>query len=180
MYPERTLPRTNEAIQRPAPGFRRRGAAATGKFTSSAQIAEAARLSLLCSTPPGGTGCPPGGVFVFCHPLLAAGVRFTSSAAGEDEKGRRIMSERYESVWDALSDTREEAANMRLRSDLATAVIRKIEAAQWTQREAAMKCGITQPRLNDLMRGRISRFSLDALVNIATALGCDVRIAVGV
>ena len=90
------------------------------------------------------------------------------------------MSERYENVWDALSDTREEAANMRLRSDLAAAVMRKIEAAQWTQREAAMKCGITQPRLNDLMRGRISRFSLDALVNIATALGCDVRIAVGV
>ena len=69
MYPERTLPRTNEAIQRPAPGFRRRGAAATGKFTSSAQIAEAARLSLLCSTPPGGTGCPPGGVF--CVPQSA-------------------------------------------------------------------------------------------------------------
>jgi len=90
------------------------------------------------------------------------------------------MSERYENVWDALSDTREEAANMRLRSDLAMAVIRKIEATKWTQREAAMKCGITQPRLNDLLRGRISRFSLDALVNIATALGCDVRIAVGV
>jgi len=89
------------------------------------------------------------------------------------------MSERYENVWDALSDTREEAVNMRLRSELATAVIRKIEAARWTQREAAMKCGITQPRLNDLMRGRISRFSLDALANIATALGCDVRIAVG-
>ena len=69
MRPGRTFRRTNEAIQRTASVFRRRGAAATGKFTSSAQIAEAARLPLLCSTPPGGTGCPPGGVF--CVPQSA-------------------------------------------------------------------------------------------------------------
>ena len=48
----------------------------------------------------------------------------------------------------------------------------------WTQTEAASKSGISQPRMNDLLRGRISRFSLDALVNIATALGCHVRLAV--
>jgi len=41
----------------------------------------------------------------------------------------------------------------------------------WTQREAATHCGVTQPRMNDLLRGRISRFSLNALVNIAAALG---------
>jgi predicted XRE-type DNA-binding protein len=45
----------------------------------------------------------------------------------------------------------------------------------WTQAEAAIHCGVTQPRINDLLRGRVSRFSLDALVNIATALGCRVR-----
>jgi predicted XRE-type DNA-binding protein len=42
--------------------------------------------------------------------------------------------------------------------------------------EAANRCGITQPRISDLIRGRVSRFSLDALVNIATALGCRVRV----
>jgi predicted XRE-type DNA-binding protein len=46
----------------------------------------------------------------------------------------------------------------------------------WTQAEAANRCGVTQPRINDLIRGRVSRFSLDALVNIATALGCRVRV----
>jgi predicted XRE-type DNA-binding protein len=46
----------------------------------------------------------------------------------------------------------------------------------WTQKEAARRCGVTQPRINDLLRGRVSRFSLDALVNIATALGCRVRV----
>ncbi|KTC88075.1 MULTISPECIES: helix-turn-helix domain-containing protein [Legionella] len=43
-------------------------------------------------------------------------------------------------------------------------------------REAAHHCGITQPRLNDMLRGRISRFSLDALVNIAAAIGQRVHI----
>jgi predicted XRE-type DNA-binding protein len=57
--------------------------------------------------------------------------------------------------------------------------MQKIAARQqehdWTQAEAASRCGVTQPRINDLLRGRVSRFSLDALVNIATALGCRVR-----
>jgi predicted XRE-type DNA-binding protein len=35
---------------------------------------------------------------------------------------------------------------------------------------------VTQPRINDLLRGRVSRCSLDAQVNIATALGCRVRV----
>jgi predicted XRE-type DNA-binding protein len=46
----------------------------------------------------------------------------------------------------------------------------------WTQVEAAEQCGVTQPRINDLLRGRVSRFSLDALVNIATALGQRVSV----
>ena len=46
-----------------------------------------------------------------------------------------------------------------------------IEASGWTRAEAASHCGVTQPRINDLQQGRISRFSLDSLVNIATALG---------
>ncbi len=45
-----------------------------------------------------------------------------------------------------------------------------------TQADAAKHCGVTQPRINDLLRGRISRFSLDALVNIAAALGKRVHI----
>jgi predicted XRE-type DNA-binding protein len=46
-----------------------------------------------------------------------------------------------------------------------------IAASGWKQVEAAERCGVTQPRMNDLLRGRVSRFSFDALVNIATALG---------
>jgi predicted XRE-type DNA-binding protein len=47
----------------------------------------------------------------------------------------------------------------------------------WTQAVAAKRCGVTQPRINDLLRGRIARFSIDALVNIASALGRKVRVS---
>jgi len=82
----------------------------------------------------------------------------------------------YASVWDALADTPEEAANLRLRSALMQQIAKIIERKEWTQAEAASRCGIAQPRINDLLRGRISRFSLDALVNIAAALGRKVTV----
>lgn len=58
--------------------------------------------------------------------------------------------------------------------------IEKIVAAKgWTQAEAARNSGVSQPRINDLLRGRIARFSLDALVNIAAALGQRVQVKIG-
>jgi predicted XRE-type DNA-binding protein len=82
----------------------------------------------------------------------------------------------YDSVWDALADTPEQAANLRARADLMRQIAEIIQASGWKQVEAAERCGVTQPRINDLVRGRVSRFSLDALVNIATALGRRVRV----
>lgn len=77
----------------------------------------------------------------------------------------------YRSVWQALADTPEQAANLQARAGLMRQIAELIEAEGWKQAEAAERCGVTQPRINDLLRGRVSRFSLDALVNIATALG---------
>ena len=85
--------------------------------------------------------------------------------------------ESYASVWDAIADTPEEAANLRVRSELMDKISEVIEEHGWTQVEAASHCGVTQPRVNDLVCGRISRFSLDALVNIAATLGCRVHVA---
>jgi predicted XRE-type DNA-binding protein len=84
--------------------------------------------------------------------------------------------ESYASVWDAIADTPEQAANLRARADLMRKIEAHLKKHDWTQAEAARRCGVTQPRINDLLRGRLSRFSLDALVNIATALGCRVRV----
>ena len=95
------------------------------------------------------------------------------------DEGREMKKpkvETYASVWDAIADTPEEAANLRVRSDLMREITAIISESGWTQVEAAKHCGVTQPRINDLLRGRISRFSVDALVNIATALGRRVRV----
>jgi predicted XRE-type DNA-binding protein len=88
----------------------------------------------------------------------------------------KLKVEEFENVWDALADTPEEAANLTLRSDLMMKIEAIVKKNGWTQAKAAKRCGVTQPRINDLLRGRISRFSLDALVNIAAALGRKVKI----
>ena len=88
----------------------------------------------------------------------------------------KAKKEQYASVWDALADTPEESANLRIRAELMQQIAAIVEENSWTQTEAAVKCGVTQPRMNDLLRGRVSRFSLDALVNIATAIGRRVHV----
>jgi predicted XRE-type DNA-binding protein len=84
--------------------------------------------------------------------------------------------EQYENVWDAIADTPGEAASLRAKADLMRQIVALVNKQKWTQTQAAKQCGITQPRMNDMLRGRISRFSLDALVNIAAALGQHVHI----
>ena len=83
----------------------------------------------------------------------------------------KLKTDSYASVWDAITDTPEEAANLRLRLELMDKITALIQKNGWTQLEAAKQCSVTQPRINELLRGRISRFSLDALVNIAPHLG---------
>lgn len=84
--------------------------------------------------------------------------------------------ETFDHVWDAIADTPEQAANLRARAELMRQIAAIVKANSWKQADAAKHCGVTQPRINDLLRGRVSRFSLDALVNIATALGRRVRV----
>jgi predicted XRE-type DNA-binding protein len=84
--------------------------------------------------------------------------------------------ESYASVWDAIADMPGQAANLRARAELMQKIAERLKRHDWTQAEAAKRCGVTQPRINDLIRGRVSRFSLDSLVNIATALGCRVHV----
>jgi predicted XRE-type DNA-binding protein len=82
----------------------------------------------------------------------------------------------FDSVWDAISDNSIEAAHMRLRSEIMQQIVAIVAPLGLPQAEAAKKCGITQPRLNNLLKGKISKFSLDALVKIATKLGRHIHI----
>ncbi len=87
-------------------------------------------------------------------------------------------SESFASIWDAIADTPGQAANLRARAELMEQIAAIVKRHAWTQVEAAACCGVPQPRINDLLRGRVSRFSLDALVNISSALGCRVRVEI--
>ena len=71
-----------------------------------------------------------------------------------------------------------EAENLKLRSDLMIAIVASYRRSGLTQAEAAKRLGITQPRLNALLKGKIDLFSLDALVNVASRAGLNVRLVV--
>ena len=79
------------------------------------------------------------------------------------------------SVWSVVTDDNEEAENLHLRSELMSAIIARIDEFGWSQKVAAKNIGVTQPRLSDLMRDKIDKFSLDALVNIARPLGVTLK-----
>ena len=91
------------------------------------------------------------------------------------KEGQMENVETFSTAWDALADTPAEAANLQARAELMLSITKIIRDNGWKQAEAAEHCGVTQPRVNDLLRGRVSRFSLDALVNIISALGRRVR-----
>ena len=85
---------------------------------------------------------------------------------------------RYASVWDAIEDTPAEVENMKLRSELMMALEKHITRTGMSQAQAAKLFGVTQPRVSDLMRGKINLFGLDALVNMAAAAGLHVKMRV--
>src|SRR5438105_4197579 len=84
----------------------------------------------------------------------------------------------YANVWDALEDSPEDAAMMTMRSNVMTAITDAVRSWNTTQTKAARRLGITQPRLNDLLKGKINKFSLDTLMTLASRAGLKVKIDV--
>jgi len=89
-----------------------------------------------------------------------------------------MSNERFSSVWDAIEDTPAEAENMRLRSALMMALKEHITRTGLSQSQAAKLFGVTQPRVSDLMCGKINLFGLDTLVNMASAAGLRIEMRV--
>lgn len=77
-----------------------------------------------------------------------------------------------------LGFDRVEAENLKMRSDLMIRIVQFYQKSGMTQAAAAKALGLTQPRLNALLKGKIGLFSLDALVNIASRAGLNVRLVV--
>ena len=82
-------------------------------------------------------------------------------------------------VWDAIEDDPAQRENMKVRSALMTVLTDFIVKRRLTQAEAAKKFGVTQPRISDLMRGKIDLFAIDSLVNMIGAAGLHVKVQIG-
>ena len=87
--------------------------------------------------------------------------------------------ETYDSVWDAIENTPAEAENLRIRATLIREITEYIRRENLTQSAAARLFGVTQPRISDLVRGKIDLFSIDSLVNMLAAahLRVEMRVA---
>jgi predicted XRE-type DNA-binding protein len=101
-----------------------------------------------------------------------------SEAGGKEKTGMKFVRDATitkgsGNVFTDLGFSPAEARNLRMRSQMMTALRKFIEKEGLTQAEAARRLKVTQPRISDLTRGKISRFSLDALVNLLTYAGLE-------
>lgn len=85
------------------------------------------------------------------------------------------MTQRFDSVWDAIEDTPAQAENMKVRSALMMALKAHLETEGLSQANAAKLFGVTQPRVSDLLRGKVHLFSIDALINMLSTAGLHVE-----
>lgn len=85
---------------------------------------------------------------------------------------------RYTNAFEAVGFGPAEAEHLRIRADLMLELERLIATRRLTQAEAAKLLHVTQPRISDLMRGKIERFSIDTLVEMLARAGADVTFKV--
>ena len=89
-----------------------------------------------------------------------------------------MTSERFESIWDAIEDNPAQAENLKLRSAMMIALKNHIKRQGLSQAEAAALLGVTQPRISDLLRGKIDLFGLDTLVNMVAEAGMHIDLKI--
>ena len=81
------------------------------------------------------------------------------------------MTLEYDNIFDAITDDKAQASELQTRSDLMIAIRDIIDANGWSQAVAAEHMGINQPRVSDLVNGRIEKFSIDKLMNCLYRIG---------
>lgn len=94
----------------------------------------------------------------------------------DNKDKQRQISHGSNNVFEDLGFEAEEAANLKVRADLMLDLRQYIQEQGWTQAEAAAFLGETQPRISNLMKGEISRFSVDKLINMLARAGIQVRV----
>lgn len=88
------------------------------------------------------------------------------------------MTNRFASVWDAIEDSASAAASMKLRAQLAHELIEELKRRKLTKGKAAALLNATEPRITDLLQGRVDRLSLDDLVDMAQFAGLKTSLTV--
>jgi predicted XRE-type DNA-binding protein len=89
-----------------------------------------------------------------------------------------MKQEQFDSVWDAIEDDPGKRENLKMRSALMIALKEHIVSEGITQAQAAKKFGVTQPRISDLVRGKIELFAIDTLVNMLARAGLHIEIQI--
>ncbi len=102
--------------------------------------------------------------------------RKSSMIKKQSEIGRVKFSRGGQNVFEDLGFDPWEAANLKIRADLMIDLRRYIEAQGWTQAQAATFFAETQPRISNLLKGEISRFSVDKLINMLAKAGIAVQV----
>ena len=81
-------------------------------------------------------------------------------------------------VFRDLGFSKEESEHLLVRADLLIQIQKAIASRELKQADAAKVLRVTQPRVSDLLRGRIDLFSTDALIDMLASLGIGVRLVV--
>tara|TARA_B110000211_G_scaffold66399_1_gene76623 strand:- start:7467 stop:7823 length:357 start_codon:yes stop_codon:yes gene_type:complete len=81
------------------------------------------------------------------------------------------MTLEYSNIFDAITEDKAEASELQTRSDLMIVIRDIINAKNWSQADAGVKLGLTQPRISDLVNGRIDKFSIDKLMTCLFRIG---------
>lgn len=95
---------------------------------------------------------------------------------GIDLEEFEMSKKRFVSVWDAIENTPREAASTKVRSELMIKLQETLRRQQLTQLQAAKLLGVTQPRVSDLMHGKIELFSMEMLIDMLTQVGMQVKV----
>jgi predicted XRE-type DNA-binding protein len=81
----------------------------------------------------------------------------------------------YNNIFEAITDDPAEAADLQFRADMMRALRALFESRNWTQAEIGKALGVPQPRVSELMRGKISTLSSDKLIGYLAKLGLRLR-----
>ena len=86
------------------------------------------------------------------------------------------MSETFSNVWDALEDDQAERETLKIKSRLMMDIEQRIKTQGLTQIKAARLLGVSQPRISDLVNGKLDRFTIDMLITMLAKLGLHVEL----